>query len=138
MTISNIDGKIYLALRARLEDWGETYIHLPMTPLRQQATPAWLGVDPVVLESDVAAIDFECGRDHLGFLNVRVMTPVEWDYAASSGLLGRFSDFMQEQRRLEYADCVVNIYRQPQAAGTPRLEINMNRQDLRVYWRAWG
>ena len=135
--VQNIDAKAWLSLKARMDEWTETPIQYPYGNLKPQASQAFLLVDTARLESDVESTDYQCGMDQQGFLNVRVMTPLQWDYAASSGLLGRFVTHMQAGTILDYQDAQVTIIRTV-AQGTPSLEVSWNRQDVRIYWRSWG
>ena len=120
-----------------MDEWTETHIHYPNNLFNPDAKIPYLIVDLARTESDVEPIGYACGMDQQGFLNVRVMTPLQWDYAASSGLLGRFVTHMQAGTVLNYQDAQVTIIRTV-AQGTPSLEVSWNRQDVRIYWRSWG
>lgn len=135
--VSNIHAKTWIALRSRMDEWAETYIHYPNSLFNPDAKTPYLIVDPARLESDTESTDYQCGMDQQGFLSIRVMTPLQWDYAASSGLLGRFVTHMQAGTILDYQDAQVTIIRTV-AQGTPSLEVSWNRQDVRIYWRSWG
>lgn len=139
MQVSNLHGKAWLALKTRMDQWRETRIQYPFENIKPQASEAFIIVDPAMVEYDTPTLSYDCGEENRGFLNIRIMTPVgDYDYAASSGILGRVESMFREGTRLRYDDCKVEIYRRPQALGIPTLENAWNRQDLRVYWRSWG
>lgn len=138
MNIQNIHGKTYLALKSGLDQWTQTPVYYPFDSYSPQANAAFLIVDPVNLDFGDNSISYDCGDEHRGFWNIRVMTPMSWTYAASAGLVGGVSELFKAGYRFEYQDARVEIYRQPQAQGFGQLEVSWNRQDVRIYWRCWG
>lgn len=138
MRITNIHGKVWLALKARLDEWDETTIHYPFGQFAPEADQAFLVIDPVDLDVDIASLDYDCGEERRGFLNVRVMTPMAWDYAATTGLMGRFADMFPAGWQGQYEDATVQVWREAQATGIASTEFSWHRRDVRIYWRCWG
>lgn len=136
--IASIEGKVWLALRARMEQWTETAIHWPDEKFTPAADKAFLIVDPVFLDPDIQSISYDCGEENRGFLNVRVMTPMSWNYSQALGVVGRLAALFPAGLQLNYSDATAVIYRQPRSFGGATLENSWHRSDLRIYWLAWG
>lgn len=136
--IEDIEGKIWLALRARLEQFTECAIMWPMEVYEPDASQAHLIVEPVTVDPDIASSDYGCGEENRGFLNIRIMTPLQWNYAQSSGLKGRVAALFPAGWQGAYGGASVLVWRKPKGLGTPFREAAWNRQDLRVDWRSWG
>ena len=138
MKIQSVTGKVWLALSARLDEWTETPVYLPDTVFKPTADQAYLIIDPAYLDADIESIDYQCGEENRGFLNVRVMTPLTWNYAAALGLMGRVADMFPAGLKLSYMEADVEIWQHPRPNSSPVLEASWNRQDLRIDWRCWG
>lgn len=138
MKITGINGKIWLALKQRLDEWDETPIYYPFQEFAPEANQAFLVVDPASLDPGIASIDFTCGKEHRGFLNVRVMTPLQWDYAATTGLMDRIADHMMAGWVGTYQDATVQVWDVSQGAASPITEAAWHRLDVRIDWRCWG
>lgn len=138
MKIQSVTGKVWLALSARLDEWTETPVYLPDTVFKPTSDSAFLIIDPAYLEYDAGVMDYQCGEENRGFLNVRVMTPLTWNYAAALGLMGRVADLFPAGLKLSYLDADVTIWHHPRPNSSPVLEASWNRQDLRIDWRCWG
>ena len=138
MKIQSVTGKVWLALESRLDEWTETPVYKPDDVFKPTADQAYLIIDPAYLDADIESIDYQCGEENRGFLNVRVMTPLTWNYAAALGLMGRVADLFPAGLKLSYLDADVTIWRHPRPNRSPVLEASWNRQDLRIDWRCWG
>lgn len=138
MKIQSVTGKVWLALESRLSEWTETPVYLPDTVFKPTANSAFLVIDPAFLEYDAGVMGYQCGEENRGFLNVRVMTPLTWNYAAALGLMGRVADLFPAGMKLSYLDADVTIWQHPRANSSPVLEAAWNRQDMRIDWRCWG
>lgn len=138
MKIQSVTGKVWLALESRLDEWTETPVYKPDDVFKPTADQAYLIIDPAYLDADIESIDYQCGEENRGFLNVRVMTPLTWNYAAALGLMGRVADLFPAGLRLQYLDADVTIWQHPRPNSSPVLEASWNRQDLRIDWRCWG
>lgn len=138
--VDDITGKVWLALRAKLEQFDECAIEWPMEPTGEapDAKMPYLYVEPVALDYEVDVLPYQCGEENRGFLNIRVNTPFTWNYAAAAGLMGRVKSAMPAGWQGFYDDARVLIYRKPTVQGAPFIDGGHNRQDLRVDWRAWG
>lgn len=138
MKIQSVTGKAWLALSRRMDEWTDTPVYLPDTVFKPTADQAFLVIDPAYLDYDAGVMGYQCGEENRGFLNVRVMTPLQWDYAAVLGLMGRFADLFPAGLKLSYDDAEVEIWQHPRPNGSPVLEAAWSRQDMRIDWRCWG
>ncbi len=135
---NTIQAKAWLALLGRVNQWTETPVMLPDTVFNPGADKAWIGFSPVGMMPVDRGVQYDCGNEFTGFLNVSVMVPTRWTYASHAGLAGRVCDHFGYGSRYSYDDCVVTIHNRPFIDGAPRLDSSWNRLDVSVRWRAWG
>jgi hypothetical protein len=136
--ITNADGKIWLAIKARLDQWTETakmYQGEVFTPDSKQP---FLIIQDVGLDTEYKAITTDCGESLQGIINVSVMAPLTWTYAQHKGLCGRVGDFLTASGRMVYQDAVVRFPDRPRVLGTPILDQAHNRAELQCPYRCWG
>jgi len=133
-----IDGKIWLALLSRITAWTETPVMLPDSIFNPTANQAYLIVQPVNLSTDDRTIQFDCGDEFRGILNISVMAPLGWSYSQHVGLASRVCDFFLAGAVYTYQDARVTIYSRARSLGAPRLDQSWNRVEVQVPWRAWG
>lgn len=136
--IQGLHGKVWLAMREHLLDWSETRISWPDESFAPSSDEAYLIIDPVFLDNEQAAISDDCGDDNRGFLNIRVMTPFTYDYAASLGLMGRIGDWFPSGWVGVYDDARARVYRQSQPVAGNTIEASWRRKDIRIHWQAFG
>lgn len=136
--LTNADGKIWLALYQRLDDWTETRVMLPDVVFTPEADEAYLIVQDVGLESDIRPINQECGEVFSGLLNISVMAPLGWTWAQHKGLAGRVADFISNSGVLSYDDARVRFQTRAKVIGAPRLDQSWNRCEVQAEYRCWG
>lgn len=135
---TNIDGKIWLSLLSRINQWTETPVMMPDTVFNPTAAQAYLIVQPVNLATDDRTIQFNCGDEFRGLLNISVMAPLRWSYSQHVGLAGRVCDWFPAGAVYAYQDARVTVYSRARSLGAPRLDQSWNRVEVQVPWRAWG
>lgn len=136
--IASIEGKIWMALKGRLDQWLETPQMQPNQTYNPQANQAFLIIQPVSLDYEDLVIGYDCGNEFRGFLNISPMVPLTWSYAQHAGLASRVCDHFQYGGKYSYLDCTVTINERPKITGAPRLDASWNRIDLSMPWRTWG
>lgn len=136
--ITNPDGKIWLALKSRIDQWTETAVIDPDEKLYPASTSAFIIVQHVSLNTDPNNMDYDCGDEYRGFLNVSVMAPIGWTYGQHAGLAGRVCDFFAFGSKYTYSDATVTIYERPKSQGAVRLDLSWNRLEVQIPWRCWG
>lgn len=136
--ITNAEGKIWVALKSRLDSWTETDLMYPGETFQPNAAEPFLIVQDVGLETDTAAINPDCGEALRGLLNLSVMAPLTWNWAQHKGLCGRLSDFLNASGVMSYSDARVRFTQRPRVIGSPRLDEGHNRVELQCEYRCWG
>ena len=137
--ITTLDGKIWLALKSRLEQFTECHVMMPMDNYEPSAKEPFVIVQQVALDSGVLPpINPECGVEFNGFLSLGVCSPTDWDYAQLLGLAGRLGDHFSNGDRITYQDAIVTISGRARVNGTVSLQASWNRIEVRVPWRCWG
>lgn len=137
--VSNVDGKIWLALKSRLDVFGGCTVHYPMENYAPTSGDTFLIVQPVTTEyGGPLPIQAECGQPLTGFLNLSVLCPVDWTFAQLMGLAGQAADHFPNDARYSYADVVVKINGRSRVQGGVALNPPWNRVEVQVPWIAWG
>lgn len=135
---TQLDAKIWLALRARLDtlsggyaivDPGETY--------PTEADTAFILVqdvrfDPVPRYTNAGAPD-----EHRGQFALAVMTPLEWTHAQGLGVAGGIRAHIPRGAKYSNSDVTVEILETP-FAGTAYRDGPFNRLPVTVRWRTAG
>lgn len=137
--ITNADGKLWLALTTRLNQWTECPVHLPMENHAPTATDSFVIVQQVSLDyGGLIPITAECGVPFVGFLSLGVCVPTDWSYAQLVGRAGRLADHFADGARMTYQGLTVEVSGRSKVSGTVSLQAPWNRLEVRVNWRAWG
>lgn len=136
--ITNAEGKIWLALKSRLDDWTETEKMYQGETFQPNASEPFIIVQDVALETETAAINPDCGESLQGLINISVMAPLTWNWAHHKGLCGRLSDFLNASGIMTYSDAQVRFTQRPRVIGSPRLDEGHNRVELQCQYRCWG
>lgn len=137
--IQNADGKIWLALESRINQWTETPVMMP----KETYVPKVTG--PFVIAQHVATdwggflpVSVECGIPLVGFLSLGVCVPTDWKYSQHIGLASRLADHFADGLSLTHQDISVQVTRRSRPQGAVSLQPPFNRLEVRVDWRAWG
>lgn len=139
MIISNVEGKIWEALRARVATWTETPILYPDGYLSPDSSVAHVIVQDVGIQyGGIKPIDPECGEPIDGILNVSIMVPLNWTFGQHKGFAGRWCDHMRTGFPLTYSDVTVTLRDRPRVLGYTRLDSAWNRLETQTPYRAWG
>ena len=137
--ISNIDGKIFLALKDRLDDWTECSVYVsPDVPQTPGTTSPYVIVSDVRLDTDTRYTGASDVDEYRGVLNLSVMAPMAWTSAQGLGLCGRIADHFDKGAWYAYSDCRVQIMKRPRVIGTAYVDHGMQRYQVQVMWRAVG
>lgn len=139
--ITNLEAKIWMALRGRLAAWTETPVYFADEVYSPAANQPYVLAQYVGLSSGVGqTVGYDCGDDHRRLLNLSVFTPIGQGYnlAVSLGYAGRLSDVMWQTPILYYSDATVQITERPTLVGTPTPNPPWNRIELQVNCRSWG
>lgn len=140
MTIkTDLDAKIYIALRDRLESMSGGYdVYEPGKTLPTAADTAFLLVQDVRFDPDPVFTNAASEDFHTGEFNVAVMTPLAWTHAQTLGIAGLIRAHMPKGYKAVVNDVTVTIRETPFYAGTAYRDQAWNRLPVSVRWRAWG
>jgi len=136
--ITQLDAKIWLALKARLDtlpggypiiDPGETY---PTNAGQAFILVQDVRFDPVPRYTNLGAPD-----EHRGQFALAVMTPLKWTHAQSLGVAGAIRAHMPRGAKYSNSDVTVTILETP-FAGVAYRDGPFNRLPVTVRWRAAG
>ena len=137
--IVNADGKLWQAILARLNQWTECTVHLPIGNYHPKATDSFIIVQQVSLDyGGPLPIAATCGVPFVGFLSLGVCCPTDWNYGQLVGRAGRVADHFSDGLRMTYQDLTVQVSGRSKVSGTVSLQAPFNRLEVRVNWRAWG
>jgi len=136
--IINAEGKIWLAIKARLDQWTETAKMYQGEVFTPDSKLPFLIIQDVGLDTEETAISVDCGEGLQGLINVSVMAPLTWNWGQHKGLCGRVSDFLVTTGAMVYQDAVVRFPDRPRVLGAPVLEQAHNRAELQCLYRCWG
>lgn len=137
--ITNADGKLWLALKSRLDQWTECKVMLPMENYAPTATQTFIIAQNVSLEyGGPLPIHAQCGVPFVGNLSMGVCVPTDWSYSQLVGLAGRVADHFSDGLRMTYQDLTVEVSGRSKVSGTVSLQAPWNRLEVSVPWRAWG
>lgn len=139
--IDSLEYKIWLALKNRLSDWGETPVYYDNEVYTPLANRPYVLAQYVGLDSGFAGlIGRNCGDDHRRLLNLSIFTPIGqgYDMTVMLGYAGRLSDHMWQVPILYYDDATIEITDRPTIVGNSMPNPPWNRLELQVNCRAWG
>ena len=137
--VTNAPGKIWLAMRNRLNQWTECKVMMPNEIYSPSATQTYVIVQNVGTEyGGPIPIQVECGQPLSGFLNLSVMVPVDFGYDAHIGMAGRVADFFANNAAYTYQDITVRVNGRSRVLGNVSLNAPWNRCEVTVPWIAWG
>lgn len=139
--ITNLDAKIYGALRDRLATMsGGYYINEPGDTYDPPANTAFLLTDDVRFDPDRPYTNTDAPDWHTGSFMVAVITPATWTHMQRMGIVGLIRDHFHKDLRLTYSDLNVKIRETPFVAGSAYRDdaIGMMRVPVEIRWRAWG
>ncbi len=137
--VQNIDGKIFLALKSRLDDWTECDVfYSPDVPQSPPINAPYLIVTDMRMDaatrfSGVSDID-----EYRGVFNIAVMTPIGWTYEQGAGLASRICDWFGKGDVYAYDDCNVVIMARTKIVGAPYQDAGRMRYPVNVKWRSSG
>lgn len=139
MIIQNADGKIWLAIKSRLDAWTETPVMMPKETYVPTVTGPFIIAQHVTTQyGGLLPIQVDCGIPLVGFMSLGVCAPTDWQYPAHIGLASRLADHFADGSRMTYQDISVQVTQRSRPLGTVSLEPPFNRLEVRVDWRAWG
>ena len=137
--ISNADGKIWIALRNRLQQWSECALYMPEEIYAPESTDTFIITQHVTTQyGGVLPVQIECGQPLSGFLNLSIMQPVDMGYDRHIGMAGRVGDFFPNGASYQYQDITVRINGRSRVLGNATLNTSWNRLEVQVSWIAWG
>lgn len=139
MIISNVEGKIWLALKNRIGLWTECPVMFPEQNYEPSATDGYLFVQHVTTEyGGIIPIDMKCGQPLNGILNISVLVPTDFGFDAHIGRAGRVADFFSPAVIMGYSDVKVKLNGRPRVLGSAQLQTPWNRIEVQIPWIAWG
>jgi len=137
--ITNIDGKIFLALKTHMDTWAETPIHYsPSVQVQPMSDDPYIIVTDARLETPTRFIGGDDTDEYRGVWNIAAMVPMGWTAAQSAGLAGRLADHWDKGARYSYSDCTVQVMARPKIIGAGYQDAGMIRFPVQVIWRAAG
>lgn len=137
--ITNAQGKMWLAVKARLQAWTECKVMFPEEAYHPSATSVYVIAQNVATQyGGVLPVQAECGQPIVGVINLSVMVPTDYGYDAHIGLAGRVADHFSNVLRMTYQDISVEVSGRPLIQGSAMLQAPWNRIEVQVPIRAWG
>jgi len=137
--ISLIDGKIFLALKSRLDDWTECDVfYSPDAPQAPSAIDPYLIVTDMRMDTDTRFVGDADVDEYRGILNIAVMAPMGLTYSQGAGLAARVCDWFPKGASYTYDDCTVKIMGRPKIIGAPYQDNGRMRYPVNVRWRTSG
>jgi hypothetical protein len=137
--ITQLDAKIWLALKARLDtlpggyDIIDAHENYPTDTSKPFILVQDVRFDPVPRYVNPSSSD-----EHRGQLAIAIMTPLDsWTYAQQIGLAGAIRAHMPKGAQYTNADCVVRILETP-SIGTAYRDGPFNRLPVFIRWRTAG
>ncbi len=136
--LDQIDAKIWLALKARLDSLPGGYpIIDPNETYPTNAGQAFILAQDVRFDPVAPYTNAGAPNEHRGELSIAVMTPLEWTHAQSPGISGAIRSHMPRGAPYAHGDCTVEILATP-FAGAAYRDGPWNRLPVTVRWRAVG
>lgn len=137
--INQLDAKIYLALRDRLDTLTGGYaIVEPNETYPTEADVAFIVIQDVRLEPAKVGIGNDDPDEHRGIFNLAVMTPLGWTHGQSLGIAGLIRAHMPKSGKYVNNDVTVKILDTPYYSGNSYRDGAFNRLPVSVKWRATG
>lgn len=137
--ITNIQGKMWLAVKARLQAWTECKVMMPNEAYQPTAKTIYIIAQNIATEyGGRLPVKVDCGQPITGVLNLSVLVPTDYGYDAHIGLAGRIADHFSNGLRMTYQDATVEVSGRALVQGTPALQAPWNRIEVQVPIRAWG
>lgn len=137
--ISGVDGKIWMAIKSRLQSFSGCKVVMPEENYNPDAADKFVLVQFVGTEyGGVLPVSVLCGEPIAGFLNLSVAYPTDLGFDSHIGLTGELIDHFRSGVKMTYADVSVGVTRKPTMSGNVVRQDAWNRIDVRADWRAWG
>lgn len=139
--ITNLDAKIYGALRDRLAAMsGGYHISEPGETYDPPANVPFLLIDDLRFDPNRPYTNTDASDWHTGALAVSILTPATWTHMQRMGVAGLIREHFPKDLRLTYSDATVVIRETPFVAGSAYRDgaIGMMRLPVLIRWRAWG
>lgn len=133
-----IEGRIWLALKPRLQTWTESDMAFPDQVYNPTADRPYVYVQTVWLDYPSDTLSFDCGEEYRGYLAASIRVPVGWDHAAHLGMAGRVMELFTYGAKYVYSGLTVQIHEKPRLFASSYLDGPFNRIDGRIPFRAWG
>lgn len=137
--VALIDGKIYLALKSRLDEWTACDVfYSPDVPQIAPIDSPYLVVTDARLDTETRFTGNNDVDEYRGILNIAVMIPMGWTNAQGLGFASRVCDHFDKGASYTYSDCTVKIMARPKIVGAPYQDGGRMRYPVNVRWRASG
>lgn len=139
--ITNLDAKIYAALRDRLATMsGGYYISEPGETYDPPANVPFLLADDVRFDPSREYVNTDAPDWHTGSFMVSVITPATWTHMQRMGIVGLIRAHFTKDLMLQYSDARIKIRETPFVAGSAYRDdaIGMMRVPVEIRWWAWG
>lgn len=137
--ITNIQGKMWLAIKARLQAWTECKVMMPNEAYEPDARTTYVIAQNIATQyGGRLPVQDDCGQPITGVLNLSVLAPTDIGYDAHIGLAGRVAGHFTNGFRMTYQDATVEVSGRALVQGTPALQAPWNRIEVQVPVRAWG
>lgn len=137
--INDLDAKIYLALKDRLDTMpgGYTIVESSET-FSTSAEMPFLVVQDVRLDVNRRFTGSDDPDYHTGLFNIAVMVPLSWTYTQGLGVAGDIRNHFTKGLALIYDDAVVTVDQTPRVNGNPYRDGAFMRFPVSVPWRCQG
>lgn len=137
--IANIQGKMWLAVKVRLQAWTECKVMFPNEAYEPDARTTYVIAQNIATQyGGRLPVQDDCGQPITGVLNLSVLVPNDIGYDAHIGLAGRVAGHFTNGLRMNYQDATVEVSGRALVQGTPALQAPWNRLEVQVPVRAWG
>lgn len=137
--ITNAQGKMWLAVKARLAAWTECKVMFPEEAYQPTAATVYVIAQNVATQyGGRLPVQVSCAQPITGILNLSVMAPTDYGYDAHIGLAGRVADHFSNGLRMTYKDVTVEVSGRALVQGGASLQAPWNRIEIQVPIRAWG
>lgn len=137
--ITNIQGKMWLAVKDRLKSWTECKVMMPNEAYQPNAKTTYVIAQNIATQyGGRLPVQDDCGQPITGVLNLSVLVPTDIGYDAHIGLAGRVAGHFANGLRMTYQDATVEVSGRSLVQGTAMLQAPWNRIEVQVPIRAWG
>ena len=136
--IQQLDAKIWLALKARLDTLPGGYpLVVDDETYPTEADSAFILVQDVRFDPEPRYANAGAPDEHRGQFSLAVMTPIEWTKTQRLGVAGLVRAHMPRSAKYTYQDCTVEILETP-FIGNAFRDGPFNRVPVTVRWRTAG